>query len=161
GAASQPGAESEALAPSFGGSLGARLTRRLGTLRLEAYADGGYGGLRAGADLSGRLLLVRNTLGLEGRAMYLYWADDQRESNRTHSVSLQAGVRYALVRGVLIHLLAEDNVDRFYTTQLRVMAMLDLSYYLGPGGGPSPPPGLLAMGLGGFPAPGALPGLLQ
>lgn len=161
GAASQPGAESEALAPSFGGSLGARLTRRLGTLRLEAYADGGYGGLRAGADLSGRLLLVRNTLGLEGRAMYLYWADDQRESNRTHSVSLQAGVRYALVRGVLIHLLAEDNVDRFYTTQLRVMAMLDLSYYLGPGGGPNPPPGLLAMGLGGFPAPGALPGLLQ
>ena len=155
------GAQSEALAPALGGSLGARLTRRLGTVRLEAYADGGYGGLRAGAELSGRLLLLRNTLGLEGRAMYLYWADDQRESNRTHSVALQAGVRYALVRGVLIHLLAEDNVDRFYTTQLRVMAMLDLSYYLGSSGGPNPPPGLLAMGLGGFPAPGALPGLLQ
>lgn len=162
GAPSLPtSADSQALAPAFGGSLGARLTRRLGTVRLEAYADGGYGGLRAGADLSGRLLLLRNTLGLEGRVMYLYWADDQRESNRTHSVALQAGVRYALVRGVLIHLLAEDNVDRFYTTQLRVMAMLDLSYYLGPGGGANPPPGLLAMGLGGFPAPGALPGLLQ
>lgn len=152
---------SEALAPAYGGSLGARLTRRLGTVRLEAYADGGYGGLRAGADLSGRLLLRRNTIGLEGRAMYLYWADDQRESNRTHSVALQAGVRYAIVRGVLIHLFAEDNIDRFYTTQLRVMATLDLSYYLGPSGGPNPPPGLLAMGLGGFPAPGALPGLLQ
>lgn len=152
---------SETLAPAFGGTLGARLTRRLGTVRLEAYGDGGYGGLRTGAELSGRLLLLRNTLGLEGRAMYLYWADDQRENNRSHSLALQAGVRYALVRGVLIHLLAEDNISRFYSTQLRFMAMLDLSYYLGPGGGPNPPPGLLAMGLGGFPAPGVLPGLLQ
>lgn len=152
---------SEELAPAFGGTLGARLSRRLGTVRLEAYGDGGYGGLRTGAELSGRLLLLRNTLGLEGRALYLYWADDQRESNRSHSVALQAGVRYAIVRGVLIHLLAEDNINRFYTTQLRVMAMLDLSYYLGASGGPNPPSGLLAMGLGGFPAPSALPGLLQ
>ena len=149
------------LAPAVGGSLGARLTRRLGTVRLEAYGDGGYGGLRTGAELSGRLLLLRNTLGLEGRAMYLYWADDQRENNNSHSVALQAGVRYAIVRGVLIHLLAEDNINRFYSTQLRVMAMLDLSYYLGSAGGPNPPAGLLAMGMGGFPAPGALPGLLQ
>ena len=152
---------SDALAPAFGGTLGARLERRMGSLRLEAYGDGGYGGVRTGADLSGRLLLLRNNLGLEGRAMYLYWADDQRDNNRSHSLALQAGVRYALVRGVLIHLLAEDNIDRFYSTQLRFMATLDLSYYLGVGGGPNPPAGQLAMGLGGFPAPGVLPGLVQ
>lgn len=154
-------AASDALAPSFGGTLGARLERRLGSVRLEAYGDGGYGGVRTGADLSGRLLLLRNNLGLEGRVMYLYWADDQRDYNRSHSVSLQAGVRYALVRGILIHLMAEDNIDRFYSTQLRFMATLDLSYYLGVAGGPNPPPGQLAMGLGGFPAPGVLPGLLR
>src|SRR6185312_5924602 len=97
----QGSANSDALAPSFGGTVGARLERRMGFVRLEAYGDGGYGGVRAGADVSGRLLLLRNNLGLEGRAMYLYWADDQRDYNRSHSLALQAGVRYAIVRGVL------------------------------------------------------------
>ena len=71
-------------------------------------------------------------------------------------------MRYAIVRGVLLHVFAEDSINRFYSTQLRLMATLDLSYYLGGvAGGGKPPPGLLAAGLGGFPAPGALPGLLQ
>ena len=60
------------LSPAFGGSAGARLTRRQGNVRLEVFGDGGYGGLRAGSELSGRLLLLRNTVGLEGRAMYMY-----------------------------------------------------------------------------------------
>jgi hypothetical protein len=155
------GAGDSTLSPAFGGSIGARLSRRIGTLRLDAYGDGGYGGVRAGAELSGRLLLLRNTFGLEGRAMYLYWEDDQRESNRSHSGALQAGVRYAIVRGILLHVLAEDNINRFYSTQLRFLATLDLSYYLGAFGVGNPPAGLAATGLGGFPPPGALPGVLQ
>jgi hypothetical protein len=92
----------------------------------------------------------------------MYWADDQRPNNNSHSGALQAGVRYAIVRGVLIHLLAEDNINRFYSTQLRLMATLDLSYYLGGvSGGGNPPPGLLTAGKGMFPPPGALPGVLQ
>lgn len=150
-----------AWSPAYGGSLGLRLDRRLGLVRISAYADGGYGGLRVGGDVVGRLMLMRNTVGLEARAMYLYWADSQRIENNAHSASLQAGVYYALVRGVLLHLFAEDNINRFYRSQLRLMAMLDLSYFLGPHGGAGTPAGSLATGLGRFPAPQLMPGVFQ
>jgi hypothetical protein len=133
----------------------------LGLVRINAYADGGYGGLRVGGDVVGRLMLMRNTVGLEARAMYLYWADSERIENNAHSASLQGGVYYALVRGVLLHLFAEDNINRFYRSQLRLMAMLDLSYFLGPHGGAGTPAGSLATGLGRFPAPQLMPGVFQ
>jgi hypothetical protein len=92
---------------------------------------------------------------------YLYWADDERESSRSHGVSMQGGLRWSIPRGVLLHLLVEDNVDRFYNSQLRLMATVDLSFALGPRGGGRPPAGLLGAGFGSFPAPGIMPGFYQ
>lgn len=148
------------VSPALGGDAGLRYRRQHGLLRIDGFFDGGYGGLRAGGDLSGRLLLLRNTVGLEGRVMYIYWADDARESSRSHGVSIQGGVRWAFMKGALLHILAEDNIDRFYSSQLRLMAMLDLSLLLGPHGGRRAPAGLLNAGYGEFPSPGTLPGVL-
>lgn len=146
---------------ALGGDAGLGYRRPAGLVRMSGYCDGGYGGLRAGADLSGRLLLLRDTVGLEGRVMYLYFADDERDSSRSHGVSLQAGVRWAILRGALLHVLAENNVDRFYNSQLRLLALLDLSFLLGPRSEGRPPAGLLGAGFGDFPAPGLLPGVVR
>ena len=151
----------DALLPSFGGSVGARWQRRRGVLRVDGSCDGGYGGLRGSAEVAGRLLLLRETVGLEGRLLYTYWADPLRVDNNAHGFSAQAGVRYAVFRGALLHLLIEDNVNRFYASQLRALAIVDLSYALGPHGGPRPPAGLWSMGLGGFPQPGPMPEVIQ
>ena len=74
---------------------------------------------------------------------------------------MQAGVRWQVMRGALLHLLVEDNVDRYYNAQLRLMAMLDLSFALGPRGGGRPPVGLMSAGFGEFPSPGLMPGFYQ
>lgn len=156
-ASGQPG---DALRAAMGGDAELRYRRPSGFVRLDTYCDGGYGGMRAGVDLSGRLFLLRDRIGLEGRVMYLYWEDDLRETSRSHGVSLQAGVRWALMRGALLHILIEDNVDRFYASQLRVLGQLDLSFLLGPHGGGRAPAGLLSAGFGEFPPPGLQPGIL-
>jgi hypothetical protein len=145
---------------AVGGDVGVRYRRSGGFVRIDGYCDGGYGGLRAGADLSGRLLLWRDTIGLEGRVYYFYWADELREASRSHGVSLQGGVRWAVFRGALLHVLVEDNVDRFYNSQLRLLATLDLSLLLGPGEKGRAPTGLLAAGFGQFPPRGLMPGVL-
>jgi len=139
------------LTASFGGTAGGRFQRGPGQLRLDVYADGGYGGLRVGSDVSGRLLVLRNRLGFEGRLLYMYFADDLRPEQQSHMVGIQAGARWAIVQGLLLHVFLENNIDKFYQSQLRFMAMLDLSYLLGPRGGGLPPQGLTQMGLGGYP----------
>jgi hypothetical protein len=140
--------------PAVGGDAGIAYRRPHGFVSLDGYCDGGYGGVRAGANLSGRLLLWRDTVGLESRAMYIYWSDDQRQTSYSHGMSLQAGVRWAIVPGTLLHVMAEDNVDRFYNSQFRLLAVLDVSYLLGPHGGGRPPAGFLGAGFGGFSSPG-------
>ena len=149
------------LTAAFGGSAGVRWQRDHGQIRLDAYGDGGYGGLRAGSDLAGRLLVLRNRLGFEGRLLYMYFADDQKPDNRSHMLGMQLGARWAIINGLLLHIIAENNIDRYYNSQLRLMAMLDLSYLLGPNGGGIPPAGLLQMGLGSYPPLGPQAGVLR
>ncbi len=148
------------LSTAAGGDFELRYRRPQGFVRLDGYCDGGYGGLRAGGDLSGRLLLFRDRIGLEGRFMYLYWADDERLQSRSHGLALQGGIRWTILSGALLHLLAEDSIDRFYKSQLRLMALLDISFLLGPDKGRRSPPGLLNAGFGAFPAGRLLPGVL-
>jgi hypothetical protein len=136
---------------AYGATAGARYDRRMGFVRADLYYDGGYGGQRAGADLAGRLRLVRDLLGLEGRLTYMYWADGGREQNNTHSFGMQLGARYAVTRGVLLHILAENNINRFYASQLRLVALVDLSYYLAPRSVGAATWGLPSAGMGSFP----------
>ena len=86
----------------------------------------------------------------------MYWSEQRREENVVHSFGLQAGVRYALTRGVLMHVLLEDNVNRYYNSQLRLVALLDLSYYLGGSGAGAAPVGMPAAGMGAFPPAGRM-----
>ena len=105
--------------------------------------------------------MLRNRLGFEGRLLYMYFADDMKTDNRSHMFGMQLGARWAIVSGLLLHVLAENNIDRYYNSQLRLLAMLDLSYLLGPSGGGVPPAGLLQMGLGSFPSLGPQAGVLR
>jgi hypothetical protein len=123
---------------AYGGSLGARTDFKRGWVRLDGYYQDGYGGLNAGVDLAARLALYGDLftgLVAEGRVSYVHFQDDSRTIDHADSFGLEAGLRYSFTKGVTFHVLIEENVNRFYDSQFRFLALLDLSFWLGPRGG--------------------------
>jgi hypothetical protein len=112
---------------ALGGSLGAAWRRGRGFLRGDGYADGGYGGLKVGVDLTGRWML-QPAFELEGRLSSYLWRSDLNTTNDHGFVfGAQAGGRYVLGPGVRLHLLLEDNVGTFYAAQFRGLAVLEMA----------------------------------
>jgi hypothetical protein len=119
---------------AYGASAGARLDLGRGYARLDGYYEDGYGGTKAGADLAGRLRILGDwTTGLivEGRLSYVYFRDDSRTIDHAHSLGIQAGARYSFVKGLTLHLVVEENVNRFWSSQFRALALLDVAFTLG------------------------------
>jgi hypothetical protein len=84
--------------------------------------------MRSGGDLSGSFGILPGRLDLEGRISVLYYQLDlQPVLQEGVSLGMQAGARYRFADGVMAHLLVEENVNRFFPSSLRVIAMLDLA----------------------------------
>jgi len=118
---------------SVGGSLGGRYDLGRGYVRLDSYFDDGYGGRRAGVDLAGIVRLFGNPydgMFLETRLSFLDFKDDIRPLDSADSFGAQVGLRWAPVHGLVLHGLVEENANRLYTSQLRVVILADLSYFL-------------------------------
>ncbi len=123
---------------SGGGSLGGRLDLGRGFIRLDGYYEDGYGGLRAGVDAATRVRIWGDARGIragsvfcEGRLSVASFRDDARPEDRATSFGAQAGIRWTPLDGIALHGLVEENVNRLYNSQLRVLALLDLSFWLG------------------------------
>ena len=116
---------------AVGASLGATWRRGRGLLRADGYWDDGFGGRKAGVDASARFA-VRRAFELEGRLTGYKWRGDQAsEAARVGSdagvvFGAQAGGRWLLGQGVKLHLLAEDNVGTYYTSQFRGIAVVEV-----------------------------------
>jgi hypothetical protein len=110
-----------------GGSTGASWRGRGGVVRLDGYFDGGFGGRKAGADLSARWEVRPKAVQLEGRLTGYEWRSDQQPAtDRGFVLGAQAGGRYRLGEGVRLHLLVEDNLGTFYAGQYRGLAVLEV-----------------------------------
>ena len=133
-----------------GGSLGGRYDLPRGFLRGDLYYEGGYGGTKLGADLSTRIKVFRDLASLEARLTYVHFQDDLRLTDHADSVGLSVGGRIAFYRGMLLHLMVEDNVNRFYNSQLRFYALLDVTAILGGYGFKPGAPRGIGPGAGGF-----------
>jgi hypothetical protein len=116
---------------AFGVAAGARyrISER-GYTRVDLYYDDGFGGLRAGGDLSGRYQLAVDRLEVEGRLTLLRFEPDieRQKSFPSTSFGVQAGARYRMADGVRLHLLVEENNNAYYNYQLRAIALLDLTF---------------------------------
>jgi hypothetical protein len=114
-----------------GGSVGAQWRTDRGMLRLDGYYDDGFGGRKAGGDLSGRYLARWRTLELEGRLSGWNWRSDQQpETDHGVVFGAQAGGRFLIAAGMHLHLLAEDNVGTLYRAQYRGLAVFELDVSL-------------------------------
>lgn len=110
----------------WGAGTGLRRRTALALAQLDAEVRGGFGGLRTGAD--GLLLTSIGRVDLEARLSLLYFRSDL-EPDRQHGVAFgaQAGARYAFARGVLGHLVLEENLNRLVGRETRALAILDLT----------------------------------
>jgi hypothetical protein len=111
-----------------GGSAGLAWRRARGVLRGDGYFDGGEGGRKVGLDLSGRVEVRPRAVELEGRLTGYEWRSDQQPVTDTGFVlGAQAGARYQLGANVRLHVLVEDNVGTFYTSQYRGLAIVEMN----------------------------------
>jgi hypothetical protein len=110
-----------------GGNAGVAWRRRRGVVRLDGYFDGGFGGRKAGADLSARWEARPRKLELEGRLTGYDWRSDQQSAtDKGFVLGVQAGGRFRLGEGARLHLLVEDNFGTFYAGQYRGLAVLEV-----------------------------------
>jgi hypothetical protein len=122
---------------AYGASAGFRYDLPRGHVRVDGYYSDGYGGLEVGADASGRVRIVGDVqtgLFAEGRLSYVHFRDDSRPIDHADSFGIQAGLRYGFLRGLIGHLLMEENVNRIYASQFRLIGVLEVAYWLGPHG---------------------------
>jgi hypothetical protein len=123
-----PGETVAASAGAAGGGLGARWSEPgRGNVRLDLFYEDGFGGLRAGGDASGRWRIGRR-ITIEGRASLVRFDEDSLPNLYATTFGVQAGGVVTLGPGMALHLLAEENTDRFESSQLRLLAILDLAF---------------------------------
>jgi hypothetical protein len=134
----------------YGGNLGGRLDLPRGYVRADAYGELGYGGQRLGIDVASRMRIYKELASVEGRLTFVHFSDDLRPTDNGDSFGIQLGARLQLGRGILLHLILEDNINQYYNSQLRLYAVLDLAILFGTHGFAQGLPRGIGPGMGQF-----------
>ena len=148
GSATAPVTPDNAL--DYGGNLGGRYDLKRGWVRLDGYADLGYGGRKVGVDVASRFKVYQDMVSLEGRLTLMNFANDGRPVDSGTSFGFVVGGRLALYKGMLLHVLFEDNINQFYSSQIRFYAVLDISALVGSRGAGLAQPRGMGPGVGQF-----------
>jgi hypothetical protein len=115
-------------ATSVGAGSGVKLAvGPSGLVRVDAMFEDGFGGKRFGGDASTRLRLSP-WLETEGRLTAYRFDEDLISGLKGTTYGAQAGGRWIMAEGIALHLIVEENVNKFYSSQLRVFAILDLAF---------------------------------
>ncbi|MDY0005130.1 MAG: hypothetical protein RBU30_27775, partial [Polyangia bacterium] len=72
--------------------------------------------------------IVPGWLDLEGRLVLAHWRDDLGLTPRGTTTGLTLGARLSLARQIALHVLLEDNIGTHTQADLRLLALLDLSF---------------------------------
>jgi hypothetical protein len=116
---------------SYGGNVGTEGRSARARLRFDLYADAGFGGWKAGGDLSGRWSVDPRRFDLEGRVTIYGWRDDDVPEPQTALMAgLGLGGIYKMSPKIRLHLLGEDNRGTYYSSQLRALAILEVDVSL-------------------------------
>jgi hypothetical protein len=116
-----------------GGQLGGEWRGAGGDLlaRLDLFHEDGYGGRRSGGWASLRAR-PHPDVGLGGRLGVVDFDDDGggAVASALHATTLgaQAGATWIVEPGIALHLVVEETSSRLYTSQLRVLGVIDLAF---------------------------------
>ena len=123
-----PGTGMATSALAGGGAVGARARfSPRNQVRLDLFYEDGHGGQRIGGDGSARWRLRRD-LEVEGRLTLIQFDADLLSELEGLTFGVQGGATWIFSQGIALHLGAEENTNRFYASQFRLFAVLDLAF---------------------------------
>lgn len=111
-----------------GGGLGGTYLGSRQSARLDLYWQEGYGGRTLGAFGLLRARVVPRWLDLEGRAVVAHWKDELSVTPTGVTAGITAGARVTFAPQVALHVLLEDNFGTYSRSDLRLLALLDVSW---------------------------------
>jgi hypothetical protein len=95
--------------------------------RVDLFHDDGYGGRRTGGYGSLRWQATDQT-GLSSRVSVINFDDDVIENLDGTTLGVQLGATYVINDGITVHVIAEENTNRFHTSQFRLIGVMDLAF---------------------------------
>ncbi|MBL9100352.1 MAG: hypothetical protein JNL82_05315 [Myxococcales bacterium] len=98
--------------------------------RLDGYGLGGEGGLRAGANLDTRTMILWDRLAVDGRVYAVKYRDEVNAARDGYSIALQAGLNAQLWRGLHLAVLGEEMFTSYYQQAFRVFGALTADWTL-------------------------------
>lgn len=111
-----------------GVQLGASYAKKRDILaRVDLFHDDGYGGRRTGGYGTVRWQATDQT-GLSSRVSVIDFDDDVIENLHGTTFGVQLGATYRLNEGITVHVVAEENTNRYNTSQFRLIGVLDLAF---------------------------------
>lgn len=122
------GAESKAIEPDLGAGLGAAYVTSKLAARMDLYYQEGYGGRTVGAFGIVRGQIIPRWFALEGRAVVGYFDDTLNATPNGVSAGLGLAGIVSLGRRAALHVLVEDNFGTHDRSELRLLALLNLSW---------------------------------
>lgn len=103
---------------------------RDGRLHLDASWETGYGGDRLLVDLGGAWAVVPEEWQLDARATAILIEDALQPNLETFGFGYQLGASYLVEKKAAVSLMVEQNFNRLQTQSLRVLAVVDLDFWL-------------------------------
>ncbi len=101
-----------------------------GSVSVDLSLESGYGGDRYLADVGGRWAIVPREWELDGRITAVSFDDDLQPNSHAFSFGYQLSGRYLIDKKAAFSLVVEHNMNRIQTQQLRVLALVDLDFWL-------------------------------
>lgn len=98
--------------------------------RVDGFGLGGEGGLRAGANIDTRTMILWDRLALDGRLYAVKYRDEINAARDGYSIALQAGLNAQLWRGVHLAVLGEEMFTSYYSQAFRVFGALTADWTL-------------------------------
>ncbi|MEZ4269685.1 MAG: hypothetical protein R3F39_25275 [Myxococcota bacterium] len=101
-----------------------------GDMGVDLSFEAGYGGTRALLDVSGRWAAIPRVLEFDGRLTGLRFVDELQPGLQAWGGGYQLGAEWLVDSRASVRLAVEHNFNRIQTSQLRVMLVADLSFWL-------------------------------
>jgi hypothetical protein len=101
-----------------------------GDMSVDLSFEAGYGGTRALLDVSGSWAVIPRVLEFDGRLTGLRFVDELQPGLRAWGAGYQLGAEWLLDSRASVRLAVEHNFNHIQTSQLRVMMVADLSFWL-------------------------------
>ena len=116
------------LSVGWGGAMAALWQRRRFSLRTDAFAQGGYGGVRAGGSVDSQVRVLNDRIGLDLRTYFTQYADDETPEREGYGLAFQAGADFKLWDGIHLTLLAEEMLTPYLRHAFRGLGIVSVDW---------------------------------